>query len=136
MKAYRGTKAWFHLFLSFTLDGVIDKIYVPSILFLRKNSRYPFNRMLDGNRVLSGRITEQQNRLILPGFETPDRPSSSPATITDHKAPFLKKITVFVLLTVVDYLILLYNYLLSSYWQQTFMFLLAARSFSTFIRLI
>jgi hypothetical protein len=91
--------------------------------------------MLDGNFVQSGPLTEEQNLLILPGFEPPDRPSSSPATIAPHEAPFLKKMSVFVMFTFVDYLILIYNYLLSSYWQQTFSFLLAALSFSIFINL-
>ena len=92
MMAYRGIEVWFHLFLSFTLDGVNDQLHVPSALFPGKNFRCPFNKMLDGKRVRSGLLTEQKIRLILLGFEPPDRPSSSPATVAAHKARFLKKI--------------------------------------------
>ena len=58
MMAYRGIEVWFHLLLSFTLDGVNDHLQVPSALFPGKIFRY--HRMSVGNRVRLRRLTEQK----------------------------------------------------------------------------
>jgi hypothetical protein len=70
MKAYRRKEVWFLSFLTSTLDWVNGQLYVTADLFLGKNTRHPFNRMVGGNLIRYGRFAEEKNRLLLPGIES------------------------------------------------------------------
>ena len=72
MKAYRGSKIYFHLFLTSALHGCEWSILRPGRfppLPRGKEPRHPFSKMLSAAQSLYGRFGEEQNLLPLPRFE-------------------------------------------------------------------
>jgi hypothetical protein len=66
--ARAGVELQFHLFLTWTLDGVVS--FTPRLLYTRGKNPYPFNRRLGGPQSRSERSAEGQNLLFLTAIET------------------------------------------------------------------